>query len=74
MRKSNKWNNKYIVWAFKESQERDYLSLLKIKTVKEQMWASNSYFVCYSKEGVKEYLERKKPKYSIVKEFTGEIY
>lgn len=74
MRKSNKWNNKYIVWAFKDSQKGEYLSLKKEKSVRKQMWINDSYFVCYCKEGVKEYLERKKPKYAIVKEFTGEIY
>ena len=64
---------KYIIWIFNENQETEYNELLKINHVIKMSYVNDRYFVSPSREAVKEYLGRKKPKYAIVKAYDGNI-
>lgn len=64
---------KYIIWIFNENQEKEYEELNKINHVIKMSYVNDRYFVSPNREAVKEYLERKKPKYAIVKAYDGNI-
>lgn len=64
---------KYIIWIFNENQEKEYNELVKINHVIKMSYVNDRYFVSPSREAVKEYLERKKPKWSIVRPYDGEL-
>lgn len=64
---------KYIIWIFNENQEKEYNELAKINHVIKMSYVNDRYFVSPDREAVKEYLERKKPKYAIVKAYDGNM-
>lgn len=64
---------KYIIWIFNENQEKEYNELVKINHVIKMSYVNDRYFVSPDREAVKEYLERKKPKYAIVKAYDGNM-
>lgn len=64
---------KYIIWIFNENQEKEYNELVKINHVIKMSYINDRYFVSPNREAVKEYLERKKPKYAIVKAYDGNM-
>lgn len=64
---------KYIIWIFNENQEKEYNELTKINHVIKMSYVNDRYFVSPNREAVKEYLERKKPKYVIVRPYDGEL-
>lgn len=64
---------KYIIWIFNENQEKEYNELAKINHVIKMSYVNDRYFVSPNREAVKEYLERKKPKYAIVRPYDGEL-
>lgn len=64
---------KYIIWVFNENQEKEYNELVRINHVIKMSYVNDRYFVSPDREAVKEYLERKKPKYAIVKAYDGNM-